>query len=81
MYTLDERSAVRRPHENPAIQRLYEAWLGKVRPRLCVCVGGVVRLGRCGEGVRARPSVQKEEVAHATPHAHRAAAAQLAPGA
>jgi iron-only hydrogenase group A len=28
MYNLDERAAVRRPHENPAIQALYEKWLG-----------------------------------------------------
>jgi NADH-quinone oxidoreductase subunit G len=27
MYTLDERSTVRRPHENPDIQRLYSGWL------------------------------------------------------
>lgn len=29
MYDLDERSVIRRSHENPAIQKLYKSWLGK----------------------------------------------------
>lgn len=29
MYTLDERSTLRRSHENPMIQKLYEKWLGE----------------------------------------------------
>lgn len=34
MYDLDERSTVRRSHENPAIQKLYESWLGKANSHL-----------------------------------------------
>lgn len=30
MYNLDERSTIRRSHENPMIARLYEQWLSKV---------------------------------------------------
>lgn len=37
---LDERSEVRRPHENPQIQKLYENWLGKVRVLTVCCVRG-----------------------------------------
>lgn len=29
MYGLDERAAIRRSHENPVIQKLYEDYLGK----------------------------------------------------
>ena len=29
MYALDERSVIRRSHENPAVQLLYKNWLGK----------------------------------------------------
>lgn len=29
MYTLDERSAIRKSHENPQIKKLYEAFLGE----------------------------------------------------
>ena len=34
MYTLDERSAVRRPHDNEAIQTLYKNFLGKPNSHL-----------------------------------------------
>lgn len=31
MYALDERAVIRRSHENPAVLKLYNEWLGKVR--------------------------------------------------
>lgn len=34
MYQLDEKATVHRSHENPAIQKLYESWLGKPNSHL-----------------------------------------------
>ena len=34
MYDLDEKSTLRRSHENPAIAKLYENWLGKFNSHL-----------------------------------------------
>jgi iron only hydrogenase large subunit-like protein len=34
MYNLDERTTVRRSHENPAVQELYKNWLGKPNSHL-----------------------------------------------
>ena len=42
MYNLDEKSVIRRSHENPAVLKLYKDWLGKV----CFGGGGLLPSGR-----------------------------------